>query len=89
MFDRIKILSKLGPIWEAIRPTLILFLTALGRQVLTTALAVVADTMKQTSMSGSEKKAYAYDQIKQQIDAAPARLINIGIEFAVNKLSPV
>lgn len=84
MLDRIKLMFS--DVWVHLQPTLVLFLTTIGRDVLLAALKAVAMAMSQDQMSSAGKRQYAIDMVKSNVAGAGDRMINLAVEIAVSKL---
>lgn len=79
----------LSKVWAIIKPTVIVFLTKVGQDLLDMAVEIVTELAK-TDLSSSEKRSTAFDKIKERIAVEGKEvadyLINLAIEIAVAKL---
>lgn len=76
-------------IWTAIAPTLMIFLTTVGREALQIGLRIGIEAMSDPSLkTGAQRGAYVKDGIKAELPAASVRLLNIVGEVVANKYDP-
>lgn len=76
-------------VWTIIRPSVMVWLTGVGQQLLDLALEIVTD-LATSDLSNSEKRDTAFDKIKEKLveegKEVGDSLINLAIEIAVTKI---
>lgn len=79
-------------VWAVLKPSVMVWLTALGQELLALALEIVTE-LASTDLSNSEKREAAFDEIKDRLgdkaEEVGSSLINLAIEIAVQKLKGV
>lgn len=76
-------------IWTIIKPSVMVWLTGVGQQLLDMALDIVKD-LATTDLSNADKRDTAFDKIKDRLREEGKEvgdsLINLAIEIAVTKI---
>jgi len=86
MFDRFLAVTN-SVFVQYIWPVIKMFLTGIGKEVLLSALSAVTKANNQVNMNNSQKRDYAADLIRQDVDNASSKAINLAIEIAVSRLN--